>query len=124
MRASWPRARSAGRRCREARLELDDAVLLDPPARGVERGLGIETVVDDPPDHLEVALRLHRAAHDAERPEQLTLLEQHARDDRVERSLRRRELVRDDPGTRLKPAPRFWRTTPVPGATTPEPNDP
>ena len=27
------------------------------------------------------------------------------------------------PGTRLNPAPRFWSTTPVPGATTPEPND-
>ena len=28
------------------------------------------------------------------------------------------------PGSRLKPAARFWRTIPVPGATTPDPNDP
>ena len=79
MRASWPIAAQLRQEVAEARLELDDAVLLHPPPRGVERSLRVEAVVDDAPHHLEVALRLHRAAHDAERPEKLSVLEQHAR---------------------------------------------
>ena len=38
----------------QARLEQDGAILLDPPARRVERRLGIVAVIDHPQDDLEV----------------------------------------------------------------------
>ena len=56
-----PLRRRSGSEVRQPRLELDDAVVLDPPAWGVERRLRVVAVVDDPADDLEVTLRLHRA---------------------------------------------------------------
>src|SRR5262249_10347979 len=77
------------------RLEVDvpfpEALLephpsgLGPEARPVECRLGVEPVVDEGRHELHVRLRLDEAAHDAERPEQVAVPEQHGRDDRVER---------------------------------------
>ena len=79
---------------RVTRLELNDTVFLHSPARGIERGLRVVGVVDDPAHYLEMSLRLHRPTHHPERPEQLTVLEQHPGDDRVERPPGRRQRVR------------------------------
>src|SRR5690348_12359961 len=58
----------------EARRGVGRHVLLDPdrlvelmetPARAVDRRLRVLTVVDDAREHLHVALRLHRATHQA-----------------------------------------------------------
>ena len=68
-----------GQEVRQPRLELDDAVVLHPPARSIERRLRVVAVVHDPADDLEVALGLHRPTHHPERPEKLASLEQHAR---------------------------------------------
>src|SRR5581483_3992338 len=78
----------------QAGLELDGAVRLDAPARRVERGLRVGALVDEPQHDLEVALRLHRAAHDPERPEQAAALKQQPGDNGVERPPRGREPVR------------------------------
>ena len=59
----------AGEEVPEPGLQPHDAVVLHAPARSVERSLRIVAVVDDPAHNLEVALRLHRPAHDTERPE-------------------------------------------------------
>ena len=83
-----------GQEVRQPRLELDDAVVLHPPARCVERRLGVVAVVHDAAHDLEVTLGLHRSAHHPERPEKLAVLEEHPGDDRVERPGRRRERVR------------------------------
>ena len=91
---AWPRAAEIVGACREPGLELDEPSFVDTPARGVEGGLRIVAVVDEATDDLEMALWLHRPTHDAERAEQGAALEQHARDDRVERPLRGRERVR------------------------------
>ena len=68
----------------EARLEVHLPAGTDAPARRVERRLRVVAVVDEPHDHLDVPLRLHRASHHAERAEKRTALEEHPRDDRVE----------------------------------------
>ncbi len=103
----------------EPLLQPDD-VAVDEEARAVERGLGVETVVHEARDELHVRLGLDVAAHHAERATQAAVAEQHARDDRV--------VWAADPAPRwpliAKQAPRFWRTTPVPGATMPEPKPP
>src|SRR5437763_17073126 len=45
-------------------------------------------------DELDVSLCLHRAAHDAEGPEQPTVLDEHARNERVEGAPPGAQLVR------------------------------
>ena len=99
----------------EALLERE-RVALDPEARPVERRLRVEPVVDERRHELHVRLRLDEAAHDAERAEQPP----------SRRSIPGmivwygRRPGSTAPATE-KQAPRFWSTTPVPGATTPEP---
>src|SRR5439155_5006235 len=58
-------------------------VAVDAEARAVEGGLGVEPVVDERRDELHVRLGLDEAAHHAEGPEQRSVAEEHARDDRV-----------------------------------------
>src|SRR5439155_8217759 len=59
-------AQTFGHRCRHLALEIN-ALAFDPaPAGRVEAGLRVHSVVDLVDDHLEVALGLHRSAHDAE----------------------------------------------------------
>ena len=60
------------------------------PARSIERLLRIEIVVDQGADDLEVALRLHETAHDAEAGPEFAVLERHTRDDGVVGSFARR----------------------------------
>src|SRR5713101_2883284 len=67
----------------EPGLELHDSAFLDAPARSVERCLRIEVVVDEVRDNLEMPLRLHQAAHHAERAEQPSVGKEHAGDDCV-----------------------------------------
>ena len=83
------------------------------PARRVQRRLRVEPVVHGRRDQLDVALRLHVPAHHAERPDRLAAAGQEARDDRVERALARRHLVRVALA-RVNPAPRFCRPKPYP----------
>jgi len=61
-------------------------IVANPEAGAFDRGLGIEALVDEPRNELDVALRLHERAHDAEGPEEAPIPEEQARDDRVERS--------------------------------------
>src|SRR4051794_1735080 len=78
-------------------LELQEpvaAVTVEAEARRIQRGLRVEALVEQARDELHVALWLHVAAHQAERAEQLTVAQQHARDDRVERPPAGREPVR------------------------------
>src|SRR6266571_2261680 len=55
-------------------LYLDIALLAPEPARYIETGLGVHAVVEGVDDHLNVPLRLHVPAHDAERPNSLPIL--------------------------------------------------
>ena len=57
------------------------------PARGVAGFLHVHAEVDDVGQHLHVALRLHVAAHEAERHERLAVLHHEAGNDGVERPL-------------------------------------
>ena len=80
-------------------------------------------MVDETEHDLHVPLRLHRAAHHAERPEQRATLQKHAGDDRVERPLARREpvgvaIVLDEAGRAI------LEGDSRPGGTTPDPNVP
>jgi len=59
-------------RC-QALLQRDAPSLVDAETGRVERALGVETAVDERVDELKMPLRLHRAAHDPERPPQLTV---------------------------------------------------
>src|SRR5919198_1493936 len=77
----------------EAGLERDPAPAVDSEPRCVERRLRV-VACPEPKDDLHVPLSLHVSAHDAEGAEQVAVLEQEPRDDRVERTLGRRELVR------------------------------
>ena len=57
----------------EARLEAQQpavGILIEAPARGVERGLRAEAAVAQVRQQLQVPLRLHVAAHHAERADQ------------------------------------------------------
>src|SRR6476646_2238639 len=76
----------------EPRLERDLASFQNAEAPAVERALRVGAV-DQVRDELEMRLRLHRPAHDPEGAEQLAVLEQHSRDDRVERPLAGRDAV-------------------------------
>ena len=78
----------------EALLE-QDAVTLRAEARAVECRLGVEPLVDERRDELDVRLCLDEPAHDAERTEQLAVAEEHSRDDRVVRPAARLDLPRD-----------------------------
>ncbi len=58
----------------DRRLYLDIALLAPEPARHIETGLGVHAVVEGVDDHLNMSLRLHMPAHDAERPDGLPIL--------------------------------------------------
>src|SRR2546429_1820432 len=62
----------------EARLERDLPPFLDAEASGIQRCLWVGSFAEGM-DELDVSLRLHRAAHDAEGPEELAFLEEHPR---------------------------------------------
>ena len=64
------------------------------PARRIQACLRIEAVIERVDDHLDVPLRLHMPAHHPEGSDRLSLVRQEAGDDRVERSLAGRKLVR------------------------------
>ena len=112
--------RSPSSSAARARLERDAPPRVHPEARRVERALRVEAAVDERVHELEVALRLHRAAHHAERAPQLAVAEQEPGDDRVERPPPRRSRF-GCPGSDEKPHARFWSTIPVSPASTPEP---
>jgi glutathione S-transferase len=59
-------------------------IVTDPEAGAIDGGLGIEAPVDKSGHQLDVALRLHEGAHDAEGPEEVPVPEEQPRDDRVE----------------------------------------
>ena len=90
---------------RQAGLERHAPPRVDPEARRVERALRVEAAVDERVHELEVALRLHRAAHHAERAPQLAVAEQEPGDDRVERPLPRPQPVRMSRLRREAPRP-------------------
>src|SRR5919206_342087 len=77
----------------EPGLEHDLPSRFDAEARGVERRLRVGSFAQGV-DELDMALRLHRGAHDAEGAEQPAVLEEHAWDERVERTASRAQLVR------------------------------
>ena len=64
------------------------------PARGVAGFLHVHAEIDDVGQHLHMALRLHVAAHQAERQERLAVLHHEAGNDGLERPLARRIDVR------------------------------
>ena len=79
-------ADAAARSARSARPGSRDApAARGPESRRVEGALRVEAVVHEPAHDLHVRLRLHRAAHHAERAEQPSLLQQQPGDDRVDR---------------------------------------
>ena len=64
-----------------------------PDARGLAGFLHVHAEVDQVDEHLRVSLRLHVAAHDAERQPRLAVLHHHRRHERVKRTLVRRDLI-------------------------------
>src|SRR6185503_6263861 len=82
----------AGRKA--AFLDADVHALHEAEARAVARGLRALAVVGDAYHDLRVALRLHRAAHHAERHHRLPVARDEARDDRLVGTLRRPDAVR------------------------------
>ncbi len=87
----------------DAVLEGERTALLDAPPGCVRRGLRVDAVIDHPGEHLHMTLRLHRAAHDAERQLDGSVPLGEPRDDRVERPLAPRHDVgmlgpRGEPG--------------------------
>src|ERR1051326_1963610 len=60
-----------------------------PKARRFSRLLHVHAEVDEINQNLGMSLRLIIAAHDAERPDRLAVLKQHAGNQRMERSLSR-----------------------------------
>src|SRR5262245_65978391 len=77
----------------QAGLETHPEPGLDAPARRVGGGLRILPVVGEADHDLRMALRLHRAAHDAEAHDRPPVLADEARDDGVEGALARADLV-------------------------------
>ena len=93
-------------------------VALDAEARPVERRLRIEAVVDDArTTNCTCAWAWMKPPMIPNGPSSAAVAQQHAGDDRVVRAAAR---ARRAPPT-AKQAPRFCSTTPVPGATMPEP---
>ena len=80
-------------RRRETRLDADFQALHDAVARPVARRLRILAVVGDAHHHLGVALRLHRAPHDAEAHHRLAVLRDEAGDDRLVRAFARADAI-------------------------------
>src|SRR5580658_9089479 len=90
---SWPRLEISDS-ARQPGLAGDRAPTVRTEAPGVERPLRIERAVDDVAHDLNVGLRLHGPAYDAEGPEQTAVPEQHPGNDGVEGPLPRREAIR------------------------------
>src|SRR5439155_23971539 len=67
--------------------------LVHPPARPVDGSLRVLAIVDDAREHLHVALRLHRAAHQAESRDRPAVLGDESWNDGVERTLLGTDLV-------------------------------
>ena len=74
-------------------LQLNAFALEPLPARSVERGLRVHTVIHGVDDDLQVSLRLHEPAHHAERANRLFASSQEAGNDRVIRALARLEVI-------------------------------
>ena len=103
----WPRRSSSARtRRRHAVLHRHEAdairliarrfgAAVEAIARGVAGGLQVQVVVDEVDDDLHVALRLHVAAHHAEREPGLAVAQREGGDDGLERAPARRVDVRD-----------------------------
>src|SRR5688500_9812692 len=64
------------------------------PPGGIEALLWVHVVVHRVDHHLQVSLRLHKAAHYAEWSNRLPLARQEAGDDRVVRTLARLDMIR------------------------------
>jgi hypothetical protein len=82
------------RRLRHRRLDVDLEPWLEAPARRVAGGLRLLPVRQHPHQRLQVALRLHVAAHDAEAHLRLAVLGEEGGNDGVERALSGRDDVR------------------------------
>ena len=76
------------------RLDVEHVTGVHTPARCIETGLRILAVVDQPHHRLQMRLRLHRPAHDAERKHRFAILRHESGDDGVERTLAAADLVR------------------------------
>src|SRR5947208_7413576 len=90
--------------------------------RGFDGLLRIKAAIQDPVHKMRVADRLVLAAHDAERHHRPPVFDQHRRDDRVKRSLLRRNHVRM-PFDQGKLVPRLCSNTPLSGAMMPVPKE-
>src|SRR3982074_903800 len=60
----------------------------------ITRGLQIRAEIDHVNQNLQVPLRLHTPSHESKRHKGLTFLHHERRDDRLERSLSRRDHIR------------------------------
>jgi hypothetical protein len=78
----------------DRRFDLDIFALAPIPARCIQRSLRVKAIIDHFDHYLQMALGLHMAAHDAERPDGLAIAGQEAGDDGVIRPFLWSQTVR------------------------------